>query len=224
MTSEATRHTLARLIAEHGENFAALSKMLGRNPTYIQQFIQRGIPRKLGEDDRRKLAEHFQVPESMLGGPETPVGRAVVSTAARPHDSEDYVLIPYLDVKASAGPGALPEQENAETALAFQARWARAIASGGVNALSVIQVEGDSMLPTLSSGDHILVDTADRRARDGIFVLRTDGALHVKRLSVHPGSQRLTIRSDNDAYPSWSDCDPEAIDIIGRVIWVGRRL
>ena len=74
-------------------------------------------------------------------------------------------------------------------------------------------------------GDNILVDTDDReRLRDGIYVLRTDDALLVKRLSVNPATKRLTIRSDNDAYPSWDDCDPEGVAVIGRVVWVGRRL
>jgi phage repressor protein C with HTH and peptisase S24 domain len=81
------------------------------------------------------------------------------------------------------------------------------------------------MVPTLADGDQILVDTDDReRLRDGIYVLRTDDALLVKRLSVNPATRRLTIRSDNDAYPSWDDCDPTAVTVIGRVIWVGRRL
>ena len=89
----------------------------------------------------------------------------------------------------------------------------------------MIRVAGDSMLPTLADGDNILVDTDDReRLRDGIYVLRTDDALLVKRLSVNPATKRLAIRSDNDAYPSWDDCDPATVAVIGRVVWVGRRL
>jgi SOS-response transcriptional repressor LexA len=92
-------------------------------------------------------------------------------------------------------------------------------------ALAILSVEGDSMLPTLAHGDQILIDTHDQSAaRDGIYVLRVDDALLVKRLSLNPASRRLTIHSDNDAYPSWPDCDPSAIHIIGRVVWVGRKL
>jgi phage repressor protein C with HTH and peptisase S24 domain len=90
----------------------------------------------------------------------------------------------------------------------------------------VIQVEGDSMLPTLSDGDEILVDGSDgaARLRDGIYVLRIEDALMVKRLALSPVEKRVTIRSDNPAYPSWPDCDRSTIDVVGRVIWVGRRL
>jgi phage repressor protein C with HTH and peptisase S24 domain len=90
----------------------------------------------------------------------------------------------------------------------------------------VIRVEGDSMLPTLADGDEILVDRAGAMGarRDGIYVLRFDGALMVKRLAFNPARRTVTIRSDNEAYPSWSDCDPAAVEVVGRAIWVGRRL
>jgi phage repressor protein C with HTH and peptisase S24 domain len=89
----------------------------------------------------------------------------------------------------------------------------------------VIRVDGDSMAPTLSDGDEILVDREDGagRVRDGIYVLRIEGTLVVKRVAVGPGG-RLAVRSDNQAYPGWPDLDPAAVDLVGRVVWVGRRL
>ena len=66
-------------------------------------------------------------------------------------------------------------------------------------------------------------DAADR-LRDGIYVLRVDDALIVKRIALHPAGRRFSIRSDNQAYPDWADCDPAAIEVIGRVVWAGRRV
>jgi len=63
------RAVLERLCAERGEDFAGLSRMLGRNPAYIQQFVRRGVPKRLKEEERHKLARYFDIPESMLGGP-----------------------------------------------------------------------------------------------------------------------------------------------------------
>ena len=63
------RLALERLCAERGEDFAGLSRMIGRNPAYIQQFVRRGVPRRLGEQERRKLARYFGVSEALLGGP-----------------------------------------------------------------------------------------------------------------------------------------------------------
>jgi phage repressor protein C with HTH and peptisase S24 domain len=135
------------------------------------------------------------------------------------------VLIPQYQVRASAGPGALPESEMPSASIAFQAGFIRDLSGSPPDSLAVLTVEGDSMFPTLANGDQILIDTQDRSAaRDGIYVLRVDDALMVKRLSLNPATRRLTIQSDNEAYPSWPDCDPGAVSVIGRVVWVGRKL
>ena len=82
------------------------------------------------------------------------------------------------------------------------------------------------MAPTLGAGDDILVDLADgsERLRDGIYVLRVDAALLVKRLAVHPVGGRVTVQSDNPAYGDLPDFGLDEIQCIGRVIWSGRRI
>ena len=213
---ENVRNTLDRLIRDRGEDYAALSRLIGRNPAYIQQFIHRGSPRKLAEDDRKLLARYLGVDESLLGGP------VAVPVAG------DLLAVPRLAVEASAGPGAIANREEPTSRFGFDARWLRSVASSPQN-VSAIAVRGESMLPTLSEGDEILVDGGDAadRLRDGIYVLRVEEALLVKRIALNPaglGGRRLSIRSDNPAYPDWEECDPATVEIIGRVIWVGRRM
>jgi phage repressor protein C with HTH and peptisase S24 domain len=48
--------------------------------------------------------------------------------------------------------------------------------------------------------------------------------LVVKRLAFHPVGRRVTIQSDNPAYPDWPDCDIDEVNCIGRVIWAGRKI
>ncbi len=90
----------------------------------------------------------------------------------------------------------------------------------------MIRVEGDSMAPTLNAGDDILVDpdALGDGLRDGIYVLRVDGALLVKRLAIHPFGGRVTVQSDNPNYPDWPDRSLDELICIGRVIWAGRRI
>lgn len=224
MDSIAIRQRLDALIRSRGEDYASLSRRLGRNASYIQQFIKRGVPRRLSESDRRILAQHFGIAEHLLGGP-TDLGHTLLPRPGLARAAEDYVLIPQYQIRASAGPGTLPDAEAPSAAIAFQAGFIRDIAPGPPDQLAILSVDGDSMFPTLANGDQILIDTADRTpSRDGIYVLRVDDALMVKRLSLNPATRRLTIRSDNEAYPSWPDCDPTAVHIIGRVVWVGRKL
>lgn len=207
------RTTLDRLIQERGEDYAALSRLLGRNPAYIQQFIRRGSPRRLAEGDRQLLARYLGVAESLLGGP------------VRKDDDRGLHAVPQLTVAASAGAGALLESEQVIAHLGFDRGWLKKM-SQTPHLVSAIIVRGDSMLPTLSEGDDILVDAGDAadRLRDGIYVLRHEDTLLVKRIARHPASGKISIRSDNPAYPAWEDCDPAEICVIGRVIWVGRRL
>ena len=209
------RAALERLIAERGEDYAGLSRLIGRNPAYVQQFIKRGTPRRLAEGDRRLLARYFAVDESLLGGPEQ-----------HPPTPPSLVPVPRLEVGASAGAGAFDGDERAAAHIAFDPAWLRRVARGAPDQLSIIRVSGDSMVPALADGDDILVDRGDAEARlrDGIYVLRIDGALVVKRVAVNPAARTLSIRSDNPAYPGWPDCDPAAVDIVGRVVWAGRRL
>ncbi len=104
--------------------------------------------------------------------------------------------------------------------------WLKALTATPATKLSIIRVEGDSMAPTLSPGDDILIDPVgcSDQLRDGIYVLRVDDALVVKRIALNPVGRRLTVQSDNPAYPDWPDCGIGEINCIGRVIWAGRRI
>jgi len=209
------RLVLERLCAERGEDFAGLSRMLGRNPAYIQQFVRRGVPRRLGEEERGKLARYFGIAEALLGGPaeESSAPTGLVSVKRHP-------------VMVSAGPGAIVTQELGKPYFAFDERWLKALTPTSPSNLSIVRVEGDSMAPTLNAGDDILVDLGDSadRLRDGTYVLRIDDALVVKRIALNPVGGRVTVQSDNPAYPDWPDCGLDDINPIGRVIWSGRRV
>ena len=206
------RTVLGRLIEQRGEDCASLSRLIGRNPAYIQQFIKRGSPRRLAEADRQRLSRYFGVPEAWLGAdaPIVAPGPALVT-------------VPVLDTAASAGPGAIGEDRTSAAGMGFSEQWLRRLRpGGGRDGLSVIAVRGDSMLPTLADGDEILVDCHDAGGtlREGIYVLRVDGVLLVKRL-VREGDG-LAVKSDN---PLAGPVDlAGGVDVVGRVLWTGRKL
>lgn len=210
------RSVLERLIRERRDDYANLSRLIGRNSAYVQQFVKRGVPRKLDEADRRRLSDYFGIPDAELGGPRP------VAVSGGP----SLRAIPRFALGASAGPGALHDDERPVAHIGFDPAWLRRLGVGSSDDLSIIRVDGDSMVPTLNDGDDILVDRGDgaRRVRDGIYVLRRDDALLVKRLSLHPGTRCLTVASDNPAHPTWPDCDPATIVIVGRVVWAGGRV
>lgn len=215
---EAVRQRLEALICSSGIGYAQLSRVIGRNPAYIQQYLKRGVPRRLGEVERRRIAGHFGVSEGELGGrmsdaaatsgPKAAVGR---------HD--DIVLLPYLDpLTGVAMAGEDAARLCFDPALAGQC-------GRNVESLAALRIESDAMYPTLADGDRIVIDLSDRsRLRDGIYVVVTGGGLMVKRLTVSPISGRISILSDNPLYPAFPDCAPDEIHVLGRAKWVGKRL
>lgn len=211
--SDDVRAALDALIRERGEDYSAISRLLGRNAAYIQQFIKRGTPRRLAEDDRRRLAAYFRVPEGRLGAPGTPAAPTVHAP----------ISIPRIEIGASAGPGGIAEIEERGRPIAFDEAWLRDLGAPRPASLSIISVAGDSMEPALRDGDEILVDRDAVAVRSGsIYVLRLDDMLMVKRLILTEG--QVVIRSDNPAYPDIEDYDQAGLSIIGRVLWCGRRL
>jgi phage repressor protein C with HTH and peptisase S24 domain len=216
MVNTDPRLRLLHLANERGASLSGLSELIGRNSTYLQQFIRKGSPRKLEETDRRTLARFFGVDEAELGAPEEKSSQA----SAKPPRGE-WVDVPRLPLGASAGPGALAFEEAPIGAFHFSARWLR---EQGLDprALSAIRVEGDSMEGTLRDGDEILVDRTLRPLRDGIHVVRTGDALLVKRLDTgRPGV--VALLSDNPAYRT-IELPPEEVEVIGRVVWKSGRL
>ena len=216
MVTADPRQRLLQLATERGASLSASSDLIGRNSTYLQQFIRKGSPRKLEETDRRTLARFFGVDESELGAPEKFSPPASTKPARG-----DWVDVPRLPLGASAGPGALALEELPIGAFRFSARWLR---EQGLDPrmLSAIRVEGDSMEGTLRDGDEILVDRSPRPLRDGIHVVRTGEALLVKRVDLgRPGT--ITLVSDNPAYRP-IELSPEEVQVIGRVVWKSGRL
>ena len=218
---DGTRARLLELSQQRGVSLARLSDMLGRNASYLQQFIRKGSPRKLEEGDRRTLATFFGVAEAELGGGSEPSQENSYAQTRMRRDPGDWVDVSRLDIGASAGPGALPVSEQAFDAFRFSRRW---LAEQGLERaqLVAITVEGDSMEPLLRNGDEILIDRAPRAFRDGVHVVRLGDTLMVKRVA-QAGAGRFALLSQNLAYPP-VEVSAEEMEVIGRVVWKGGRI
>ncbi len=128
-----------------------------------------------------------------------------------------YVVVPWVrDVRGAAGAAMPVFDESTEFGVAFHRTvlpdWARH------DHMVCISVAGDSMEPALRDGDLAALDHSKNEPLDGgVFVIRTEDGLVIKRLRGRTGAWRLT--SDNPRYP------PRAVHaadrIIGRVAWSG---
>lgn len=216
MESDPARQRLLQLADERRVSLTRLSQMLGKNPSYLQQFVKKGSPKKLEEQDRGMLARFFGVPEEELGkSKEKSFGSGVGIR------SDDWIDVARLSVGASAGHGAANADEQGFDTIRFSRRWLRSMGLQ-TDMLSMIAVSGDSMEPTLRDGDEILVDRTVRPLRDGIHVARLGESLLVKRLDTGRAG-KVTLISDNTAYPA-IECGADEVEVVGRVVWKGGRI
>jgi len=95
------------------------------------------------------------------------------------------------------------------------------------NDVFLMLVDGDSMYPTLKNGSIIMVDRNLSSLSDGIYVMRHDNSLLVKRLQSLPNSI-IKVKSDNTMYEPWEikreDFNGTDLELIGRVVWSGQRM
>jgi phage repressor protein C with HTH and peptisase S24 domain len=91
--------------------------------------------------------------------------------------------------------------------------------------MSLIRVSGDSMEPTLLSGDLVLVDHGRQHIdpQGGIYAISMDHEIMIKRIQILYYKKVLKIISDNNKYEPF-EAAADQVNINGKVIWYGREL
>ena len=139
----------------------------------------------------------------------------------------DFVLVPRYNIEASAGGGSVIHSEQIVDHLAFKASWVSKELGADPKNLLLIHSIGDSMEPTLRSGDLFLVDRNKARMKgDGIYLINFDDGLMVKRLEwMMDGT--VVIRGDNTSVSReqiLNAIEMEKLNLLGRVVWVGGKI
>lgn len=199
------REALDGLISERGETYASISRLLGRNSAYIQQFIKRGSPARLDQSDIALLALHFDVPVEVLGGKEGPtVGQRSI------------IKVPLLN-----GTG----NDSRSQWRLVDAAWLGRLCDQPAS-VAILPIVGEAMEPTLCNGDEVMISRvrAQESVREGLYAIRGSSEIFVRRIAIDPTKNRLTVLTDHPAYPSWQGIQRKGVDIVGRVIWIGARV
>ncbi len=137
--------------------------------------------------------------------------------------SQEFALIPGYSIQVAAGSGALPDNEQPSRKLAFRRKWLR---FRGLNEKDLVLVfaKGDSMEPTISDNNTVMIDTSQRELTDGsIYVIRTDHHLIVKRVQTL-WNKGILLLSDNKEYKEQlvEPSEADDLEVIGRVVWIGK--
>lgn len=217
MTDRADRLRQARIAAGFHDATEAAQRFGWRPPTYLgHENGSRGIK----YDKAVAYAKAFKVSANWIldGGADSVVGADDGGSA------ELDALVPVYDVAASAGHGSSVDGEIIEAHIALSRDYLRDVIGASERNLKVIKVQGHSMEPTLNDGDLVMLDATKRDlSYDGLFVIRFDNALHVKRVGRAPKRGHVEIISDHPSYGRqvWSI---EELEPVGRVLWVGRKV
>jgi len=138
-------------------------------------------------------------------------------------NNPEFAMIPGYNIQVSAGHGAINNEEQPTRYLAFRHRWLK---YRGFNEkdLVVVFAKGDSMEPTISNNNSLLIYTKIETIHDGsIYVIRQDDTLLVKRVQrLLDGNLKLI--SDNSAYEPMllTKNSFESLDVVGQVVWIAK--
>lgn len=184
---------------------STIAEKIGKKTTYVSNILNDNG--SFGATAAREIEKALDLPPSYLDG----------------ISDDQFIDVPRVDVRVSAGDGAAPHLEDVIGHLKFARSFLR---SCGVNTASarVVDVRGNSMEPTIKDGAVLLVSTNNREPTENqIYALarHTEGLI-VKRLVRLDG--KWLARSDNRDYPDFQIDDGEPVTIIGRALWMGAKL
>lgn len=237
MAAEHLATMRARIAEAIGGRSGALSFEKSTERRFLRQTLQSWIDGRTSPsaDDLEALANETNRPLEWFFGFEKPA--PVILPAP------ETVLIPVLDVQASAGPGRVADVVKAEDQIAFPLYFLRRLLGDRANSarLESLRAHGDSMAPTITSGAFILLDRGQRelpeppkngsktgrgRYRSPIFVFYQGSDLRLKRLQKINRDFVAIISDNNDDFPveAVSLKEDGMLKIIGKVIWWDNKL
>lgn len=198
-------------------DFAMKKRNLNANSLANLVGVTRPAMAKILNGDTREPKKIFEIAAALgvpvewlkTGKGEAPDFEAEVDSVEE-NNEPFYTRLEVLDVYASAGNGEFVSGDLAGyvQAVEFQNEYFHQLFQRASDkGLSIINVKGDSMEPTICSGDLLFVDTTRNAYQgDGIYVFSFNDKLYVKRLQF--AGDKLLVISDNKHYHTW-DINPD---------------
>lgn len=136
--------------------------------------------------------------------------------------SGDLVPVAEIDLAYGLGGTYADVQVEAEV-VRFERAWLESITRTPPVMLTFARGRGDSMQPTLQDGDIVLIDRSIRavREQDALWALTVGDIAMIKRLRMR--GEQVSILSDNDRVPP-DEYHHEEVNVVGRVIFIGRKI
>ena len=188
-----------------------LALAIGISPQSVQQWAK-GLA-KPSSDRVESVAEFFDVTPSYLMFGEEVAGQEL---------DDDTVSIPVLNVRGSCGINhAITDMVEMVKLLRVAKKWlVEKVGMVNFKKLHIITAVGDSMSPTFSDGDFVIVDTSKTEViGDGVYAVRAGGGIFIKRVQ-RKLDGGVTLLSDNEKYKPMDVPveDLDSMSVIGKCI------
>lgn len=136
----------------------------------------------------------------------------------------DVAMVRQVDISYAMGDGSVVSDYPETGLMPFDWNFLRMLGARTTDHLFISRGEGDSMAPTIFDNDLVMVDASRNRIsmQDRIWALSVAGAGMIKRLRALP-DDKILVLSDNPSVPE-QIYDAADVYIVGKVIWIGRRM
>ncbi|HEY8606606.1 MAG TPA: S24 family peptidase [Noviherbaspirillum sp.] len=217
------------LAQKNGGNQSEMARFVGVSPQAVQKWVAgdsepRGANLKraaefLGVSEvflkfgLQPMAEKTVVPQSIPGA------RRVIAVDDE-EEHPDLVRVRKVKLRLSAGIAGFAVEDEIEddNPISFRRNW---LEKRGFTReqLIALPVKGQSMEPGLYDGDTVVVNTADRKPRDGeVFAVNYEGEAVIKRMVREIGFWWLVSDNpDQRRYPR-KQCTGDMCQILGKVV------
>jgi phage repressor protein C with HTH and peptisase S24 domain len=135
---------------------------------------------------------------------------------------EDFIYVPMVSGALAAG-RPLAADNAIELKIAFRREWMAR--KGDPKNMSLIRIQGDSMEPTLLSGDVVLIDHSKNvvSSQGGIYAIALEGEIMIKRVEYLVSKKVVVVKSDNPRYTA-EEIPPEKLTVNGKMVWFAREV
>ncbi|MNV51647.1 Peptidase S24-like protein [compost metagenome] len=216
-----------RMLVEEAGTQRALADRIQKSAAQISQWLngspdsKTGKPRSMDRRTAREIERRFPKPDGWM---DQPVGSVQADNEQSPYlPGFEELSIPLLANSGSMGNG--DDQFHDEVVvgrITVSPQWAARTIKPltDLENLRFIHGYGDSMSPTFSDGDVLLVDVGVSDPKiDGVYVLEANDRLYIKRVRQRFDGN-FEISSDNPTIKTVDVLDgTHAVNVRGRVVW-----
>ena len=225
MKPDSFRARLRELLERNDVTMKRASQAIGRNHSFIHQYLTREHPRVLRQRDSEALAKLLGCEPGELRHPTVPPRKPAKRQRRRPPAGTPVAEV--LEIAGDATAFLVCNEKVPRESPRWFLPEAMLRQEGCTDPcdLRIVSVRGDAMEPLLSEGDRLVIDTARTNPTTGQLCVIFDGSgLAVRRVEVvhgtEPAQWRLTCANPNYAPIA---CIAEEARIVATVMWQFRR-